>query len=50
MRSNGFTFGAVMHFTDADAFKAYEVHPSHMQLLAWAGRLIEAAQDVDFLA
>ena len=49
-RSNGFTFGAVMHFTDQEAFKAYEVHPAHTHLLAWAGPLLAAAQDVDFLA
>ncbi len=47
-RSNGYTFGAVMHFADREAFKAYDAPSAvHGALLAWLGPLVEA-QDVDF--
>ena len=49
-RSNGFTIGAAMKFTDRAALETYDSSPLHRQLLAWLGPLIEAAQEADFQA
>ncbi len=43
-RGNGYTFGGVMSFTDAAAFKAYETHPAHMALLSWLVPLIDVVE------
>lgn len=43
-RGNGYTFGGVMHFTDGDAYKAYETHPAHMALLTWLVPLIDVVE------
>ncbi len=43
-RSNGYTFGGVMHFTDRNAYVAYETHPAHMALLTWLVPLIDVVE------
>lgn len=46
-RSQGYSFGGVMHFTDQAAFEAYNIHPAHQALLAWLMPLVEPLE-VDF--
>lgn len=41
---DGFTFGGIMHFTDQDAYRAYAIHPAHLELLSWLAPLIEAVE------
>ena len=43
-RSNGYTFGGVMHFGNRAAFQEYETHPAHLALLTWLVPLIEVVE------
>ncbi len=46
-RSQGYTLGAVMKFTDRAALEAYTPHPVHTKLVKWLMPLVEAVE-VDF--
>lgn len=47
-RSQGFTHGGVMKFTDAEALEAYTTHPVHMELVAWLMPLLAVAAELDY--
>jgi len=46
-RAQGYEFGGTMKFADRAAFKAYNEHPVHQQLLVWLLPLIDPVE-VDF--
>lgn len=48
-RSQGYSLGGVMKFSDRAALDAYGAHPVHQALLAWLMPLIEPVE-VDFMA
>ncbi len=47
-RSQGFTHGGVMKFSDAAALDAYVTHPVHQELVAWLMPLLETAAELDY--
>jgi hypothetical protein len=47
-RSQGFTHGGVMKFTDKAALDAYSPHPVHAKLVEWLKPMLKLAAELDY--
>jgi Stress responsive A/B Barrel Domain len=47
-RSQGFTHGGVMKFSDLAALQAYGTHPAHEKLLQWLRPQLKLAAELDY--
>jgi hypothetical protein len=48
LRSQGFTHGGVMKFTDKAALEAYNTHPVHEKLVQWLRPGLKLAAELDY--